>query len=82
MKADRKNPIRFALFHISHQLFGDLGDGDAVTGQIPEPGRTIPGNSEMLVYLGADPEERAVQVPDFTGMNRQQAADAGKIPET
>ena len=57
-----------------------LGGGDAVTGQIPEPGRMIPGNSEMLVYLGEDPEERTVQVPDFIGMNRQQAADAaGKL---
>ena len=40
----------------------------------------IPGNSEMLVYLGEDPEERTVQVPDFIGMNRKQAADAaGKL---
>ena len=57
-----------------------LGDGDAVTGQIPEPGRAIPGNSEMLIYLGEDLEKRTVQVPDFVGMNRQQAADAaGKL---
>ena len=57
-----------------------LGDGDAVTSQIPEPGCTVPGNSEMLVYLDEAPEKRTVQVPDFTGMNRQQAADAaGKL---
>jgi len=57
-----------------------LGDEETVTGQIPEPGRSIPGDSEMLVYLGEKTEARTVAVPDFSGMNRQQAADAaGKL---
>ena len=57
-----------------------LGGEETVTGQIPEPGRTIPGDSEMLVYLGEKAEERTVEVPDFSGMNRQQTADAaGKL---
>ena len=57
-----------------------LGEAENVTGQIPEPGRTIPGDSEMLVYLGEDTQSRTVEVPDFSGMNRQQAADAaGKL---
>ena len=30
----------------------------------------------MLLYLGEEPEKKTVTVPDFTGMNRQQAADA------
>ena len=52
------------------------GDGETVTGQIPEPGQTVPGDSQVLLYLGqAQPKETA-QVPDFLGMNRQQAADA------
>ena len=34
----------------------------------------------MLVYLGEEPEQRDVAVPDFTGMNRQQASEAaGKL---
>jgi len=53
-----------------------LGNGDAVTGQIPQPGQTIPGNSQMLVYMGEDNPERTVEVPQFAGMNRQQAAYA------
>jgi len=52
------------------------GDGETVTGQIPAAGQTVPGGSQVLVYLGEDPPERTVSVPDFTGMNRQQAADA------
>ena len=56
------------------------GEGETVTGQIPAPGQTIPGGSEVLLYLGETPEQTLVTVPDFTGMNRQQAADtAGKL---
>ena len=52
------------------------GTGETVTGQIPAGGQTIPGGSEVLLYLGEEPTEELVTVPDFTGMNRQQAADA------
>ena len=56
------------------------GTGDRVTAQLPEPGQTVPGGSQVLLYLGGSPEETAVAVPDFTGMNRQQASDAaGKL---
>ena len=30
----------------------------------------------MLLYLGEEPEKQTVEVPDFAGMHRQQAADA------
>ena len=46
-----------------------------VTGQIPAAGQSIPGGSEVLLYLGEEPEERTVQVPDFTGMHRAQAEE-------
>ena len=52
------------------------GIGETVTGQIPAPGQTVPGGSEVLLYLGEEPTEKEVTVPDFTGMHRQQAADA------
>ena len=56
------------------------GTGETVTGQIPAPGQSVPGGSQVPVYLGEEPELRAVTVPDFAGMNRQQAADvAGKL---
>ena len=53
-----------------------IGTGETVTGQIPAPGDPVPGGSEVLLYLGEEPENRTVKVPDFTGMNRQQASDA------
>ena len=56
------------------------GTGETVTGQIPGVGQTVPGGSQVLLYFGEDAPERTVQVPDFSGMNRQQASDAaGKL---
>ncbi len=55
------------------------GEGEQVTGQIPAPGQSVPGNSQVLVYLGEEPEEEMVTVPDFYGMNRQQASDAAGL---
>lgn len=57
-----------------------VGSGGTVTGQIPASGKTVPGGSEILLYFGDEPDSREVQVPDFAGMNRKQAADAaGKL---
>ena len=57
-----------------------VGNGETVTGQIPAAGDSVPGGSEVLLYFGEEPEERMVEVPDFRGMNRQQASDlAGSL---
>ncbi len=53
-----------------------IGDGDTVTAQIPAAGQTVPGGSQVLLYLGEEPDGELVEVPDFTGMTRQQASDA------
>ena len=52
------------------------GTGETVTGQIPAAGQTVPGGSEVLLYFGEKTGEEMVEVPDFTGSNRQQASDA------
>ena len=52
------------------------GTGETVTAQIPGAGQEIPGNSQVILYLGETPEPESVTVPDFLGMTRQQAADA------
>ena len=57
-----------------------VGTGATVTAQIPEPGQVVPGGSQVLLYLGQTSAEETVEVPDFAGMNRQQASDAaGKL---
>lgn len=52
------------------------GTAETVTGQLPAPGQTVPGGSEVLLFFGETPEAETVKVPDFSGMNRQQASDA------
>ena len=55
------------------------GQGETVVGQLPAAGESVPGNSQVLLYLSEATEPETVSVPDFTGMNRQQAMDtAGK----
>ena len=40
----------------------------------------IPKGSQVLLYLGEDPDGTLITVPDFSGMTRQQACDAaGKL---
>ena len=55
------------------------GTGETVTGQIPAEGQRVPGGSEVLLYLGEEPEEILVSVPDVAGMNRQQASDTAGL---
>ena len=58
-----------------------VGSGSTVTGQIPQAGAKLPGNSEVILYMGQEPPEDLVTVPDFTGMTigqaNQAAANAG-----
>ena len=61
----------------SQQLSARLqGTQNYVTAQIPAPGTAVPGESQVILYFGDVPEQTETTVPDFTGMNRQQANDA------
>ena len=56
------------------------GGEETVTAQIPAAGTPVPYGSQVLLYFGQEIEESSVAVPDFAGMNRQQANDtAGKL---
>ena len=50
-----------------------VGSGDTVTGQIPAEGGTLPGNSEVVLYMGVDVPTDKVTVPDFYGLTLEQA---------
>ena len=57
-----------------------VGSGETVTGQIPGQGEQVPGGSQILLYLDEVPEQQQVEMPDFKGLHRQQAADlAGSL---
>jgi len=53
-----------------------VGDGAAVTDQIPAAGATIPGNSQVVLYLGEPKPEETVKVPDLSGMTAEAARNA------
>ena len=55
------------------------GEGETVTDQLPGPGQSLPGGSQVMVYLGEDAAQQSVKVPDFSGMTRQQAFDAAGL---
>ena len=55
------------------------GTEETVTGQLPAAGTMILPGSRLLLYFGSDVPTRQVQVPDFKGMNRQQANDAAGL---
>ncbi len=55
------------------------GSEETVTAQLPEAGQGVPGDSQVILYLGDKPEQETVKVPDFTGMTRQQASDAAGL---
>ena len=75
-------PVKDAQKWLKEQTLSGkiIGTGDVITGQIPAAGQIVSGGSEVLLYLNEEVPETRVTVPDFNGMNRQQASDAaGKL---
>ena len=52
------------------------GTDEKITGQIPVAGASVPGDSQIILYLGDTQEAVYVDVPNFLGMNRSQAREA------
>ena len=50
-----------------------MGEGGTVTGQIPAPGSMLPGESKVILYLGAELPTDYVTVPDLKGLRPDQA---------
>ena len=53
-----------------------VGDGSEVTAQIPAVMSLLPGNSEVILYMGAEPPTEKVVVPDLTGLTFWEANQA------
>lgn len=53
-----------------------VGEGDKVTGQIPGAHASVPGNSQVILYMGQEAPTELITVPDFTGMTISQAHQA------
>lgn len=50
-----------------------VGNGEVVTDQCPASGTSIPGGSEVILYMGENAPEDQVTIPDLTGMTVDQA---------
>ena len=44
-----------------------VGSGSVVTDQLPVAGSQEPGNSQIILYMGAEKQATRVEVPDFIG---------------
>ena len=44
-----------------------VGTGSVVTDQLPVAGSQVPGNSQIILYMGAEKQQTTVEVPDFIG---------------
>ena len=53
-----------------------VGEGPTVTDQLPAQGMSIPGKSEVVLYLGAEKPTAEVAVPDLTRMTASAAEQA------
>ncbi len=52
-----------------------VGNGDTVTGQIPEAGTTIPSGSKVLLYMGEEKPSDTITMPDLSGMTPDAVKD-------
>ena len=52
------------------------GTEETVSAQLPGAGENVLTGSQVILYCGEATEDTAVTVPDFAGMNRQQASQA------
>lgn len=53
-----------------------VGDGDTVTGQIPEGGSSIPQNSTVILYMGEEAPTDPVEMPNLKGLTVDEVASA------
>ena len=52
-----------------------VGEGGAVTAQLPTAGTTIAAGSSVLLYLDAPPAERTARVPQLSGLSYREARE-------
>ena len=52
-----------------------VGDGTAVTAQLPATGATVAGGSEVVLYCGVEPDTTEVMMIDLTGLSYEIARE-------
>ncbi len=60
----------------SNLKYRTVGDGEVVTGQLPDEGRSVPQNSTVILYMGEEMPSELVEMPDLHGMTPKEAMEA------
>ena len=72
-----------ARLNASHFAYRIVGDGTAVTDQIPAGGAIVPNNATVVLYMGTEKPDTPSVVPNVVGMSAAKAnqamTDAGLI---
>ena len=55
--------------------FRSIGEGGAVSAQLPLPGVSIANGSEIILYFEAEPSSELETVPDLSGLSYEEARD-------
>ena len=70
---DQDEESAAALLEAQSLTYTTVGSGEIVSGQIPAPGEQLPGNSKVILYLGAPVPTDEVTVPDLRNLTPDEA---------
>lgn len=55
------------ILHAKSITYRTVGRGSVITDQIPAAGHEVPGNSQIILYMGEEKPTDPVEVPNFVG---------------
>ena len=70
---DQDEESAAALLEAQSLTYTTVGSGEIVSGQIPAPGEQLPGNSKVILYLGAPVPTDEVTVPNLKNLTPDEA---------
>ena len=70
---DQDEESAAALLEAQSLTYTTVGSGEIVSGQIPAPGEQLPGNSKVILYLGAPVPTDEVTVPNLKSLTPDEA---------
>ncbi len=70
---DQDEESAAALLQAQSLTYTTVGSGEIVSGQIPAPGEQLPGNSKVILYLGAPVPTDEVTVPNLKNLTPDEA---------
>lgn len=75
MLLDRSLDAAAAILKDTGLRYRTIGQGSVVTDQLPSAGNTLASDTQVILYLDAQPSEELEIMPDLSGMSYEQARD-------